>query len=357
MDLWPIARHTAAKHAILKRYLDAWLPIMGRYNRRLVFIDGFAGPGEYAGGEPGSPIIALDCALNHSRDLSRTELLYVFIEQDAENRANLERLLRERRIPPHVRYDVLSGEFDKRATDILDSVEKEGRTPAPAFVMVDPFGFSGVPFDVIARLARQPKGEVLFTLMSEAINRFLEKPELERTFDSLFGTDAWRQVHRLAPGAPRWTEIHRLYAAQLEQAGFNWVRAFEMKDEGGRTEYHLTFATHGKEGLRQIKNAMWRVDPSGLYRFSDSTNPDQLTLFQPQPDYEQLGAAILDAFGGRTASMPELEDFVLCQTAFRVEHLRRALQAIENSKRLVVIGERRRQGTYPEGVTIQFSAC
>jgi three-Cys-motif partner protein len=356
MELWPIARHTAAKHAILKRYLDAWLPIMGRYNRRLIFVDGFAGPGEYANGEPGSPIIALDCALNHTRNLSRTQLEYVFIEQDPGNRAHLGQLLRQRQVPPHVRYELLEGQFDRRTADLLDRVETGSSEVAPAFVMIDPFGFSGVPFDIIQRLARQPKSEVLVSLMSESINRFLDKPELETLFDSLFGTPAWRNVHGLPPGQPRWNEINRLYASQLEAAGFKWVRAFEMRDDGGRIEYHLTFATHGKEGLRQIKNAMWHVDPSGLYRFSDSTNPDQLTLFQPQPDYAQLEAELLKTFGGRTASIAELEDFVLCETAFRVEHLRRALLAIENSKRLVVIGERRRKGTYPEGVSIQFSA-
>jgi len=60
--IWPIEPHTSAKHQILRKYLDAWLPILGRHNSRIVYIDGFAGPGEYSGGEPGSPIIALEAA-------------------------------------------------------------------------------------------------------------------------------------------------------------------------------------------------------------------------------------------------------------------------------------------------------
>ena len=60
--IWPIEPHTAAKHQILRKYLDAWLPILGTYNNRMLYIDGFAGPGEYTGGEPGSPIIALEAA-------------------------------------------------------------------------------------------------------------------------------------------------------------------------------------------------------------------------------------------------------------------------------------------------------
>ena len=33
----------------------------------------------------------------------------------------------------------------------------------------------------------------------------------------------------------------------------------------------LVFATHNIEGLKAIKEAMWMVDPSGDYVFSDAT--------------------------------------------------------------------------------------
>jgi len=58
--IWDIEPHTQKKHEILKKYIDAWTPIMSKYNRRLVYIDAFAGPGIYKNGEPGSPIIVLE---------------------------------------------------------------------------------------------------------------------------------------------------------------------------------------------------------------------------------------------------------------------------------------------------------
>ena len=69
--IWPIEPHTSAKHQILRKYLDAWLPILGTYNKRIVYIDGFSGPGEYTGGEPGSPIIALEAARTHQCEVGR----------------------------------------------------------------------------------------------------------------------------------------------------------------------------------------------------------------------------------------------------------------------------------------------
>src|SRR5438876_94766 len=78
--LWVRKPHTAAKHSILRHYLEAWFPKLA-WTSRVFFVDGFAGPGEYAGGEPGSPIIALNAAVQHKGDLSKCELLFMFVER------------------------------------------------------------------------------------------------------------------------------------------------------------------------------------------------------------------------------------------------------------------------------------
>ena len=79
--IWSIEPHTEAKHAILRKYLDAWLPIITRWNGRVVYIDGFAGPGEYIGGEDGSPIIAIKAVLEHKLSIG-AETRMLFIEAD-----------------------------------------------------------------------------------------------------------------------------------------------------------------------------------------------------------------------------------------------------------------------------------
>ena len=81
--LWPLEPHTLGKHRVLKSYLDAWLPIMGKRNRRILFIDGFAGPGKYKGGEDGSPLIALKALKNHAaRSAITAEVVFIFVEKD-----------------------------------------------------------------------------------------------------------------------------------------------------------------------------------------------------------------------------------------------------------------------------------
>ena len=78
--IWNIEPHTAAKHKILRKYLDAWFPILAKGNKKLVYLDGFSGPGRYTGGELGSPLVALQSALTHREKLN-SELEFIFIEE------------------------------------------------------------------------------------------------------------------------------------------------------------------------------------------------------------------------------------------------------------------------------------
>ena|SRR5438094_3570688 len=95
--LWPLEPHTRGKHLVLKFYLDAWLPILGTRSGRILFIDGFAGPGEYSGGEAGSPMIALNAFTTHTaRSKIEAEVVFFFIEKDADRAAHLKKLVAER---------------------------------------------------------------------------------------------------------------------------------------------------------------------------------------------------------------------------------------------------------------------
>lgn len=49
--IWPPDPHTRAKHEILENYLKAWFPILSRWSGRIIYLDGFAGPGIYSRSE------------------------------------------------------------------------------------------------------------------------------------------------------------------------------------------------------------------------------------------------------------------------------------------------------------------
>ena len=63
--VWALDEQTEGKHLLLRAYLDGWFAILGSFSGRLLFVDGFAGPGEYADGEMGSPLVAIESVRQH----------------------------------------------------------------------------------------------------------------------------------------------------------------------------------------------------------------------------------------------------------------------------------------------------
>lgn len=353
--IWPRKPHTAAKHAILRKYLEAWLPKLA-WKRRLVFIDGFAGPGKYSGGEPGSPLVALRAATEHRADFTACELVYIFIEQDGARFEHLNALLSDQTVPDYIKWTARHGTFVDEVGGILDSLEAEGKQLAPTLVMVDPFGFKGLPMELMARIAQHPATELLISFMYDPIVRWRSVPSLEETMDELYGCSDWKAVGDRSP-RERKKFLCDLYMQQLcNAAQMQYIREFEMVDEGNRTEYFLVFATNHIEGLKAMKAAMWSVDPTGAYRFSDATDPSQLTLFTPQPDYGVLKSLIVRHFQGQDAPIEEIEQFVVVETAFRETHFRRRiLTPMEKNGELSIVKTARKRGIgYPPGTVIRF---
>ncbi|HSR55213.1 MAG TPA: three-Cys-motif partner protein TcmP [Alphaproteobacteria bacterium] len=70
--LWNCPPRTRVKLEILRHYLGAWFGILaqGRFPH-VYYVDGFCGPGEYSGGEEGSPVIAARFASRTAKKISR----------------------------------------------------------------------------------------------------------------------------------------------------------------------------------------------------------------------------------------------------------------------------------------------
>ena len=174
LEKWEYREHTKVKHILLKKYLTAWIPILGKWNSKICYFDGFAGRGEYIDGTLGSPLIALEVADSLSQYFG--ELICFFIEKDPDNFTNLERVLdREQpNIRSHQKINIIkkNDEFAKVISGIFEYLEKEKSILAPSFFFVDPFGFSGIPFSAIRKILSNPKTEVSMEFLQEIKGRW-----------------------------------------------------------------------------------------------------------------------------------------------------------------------------------------
>jgi three-Cys-motif partner protein len=281
--IWPLDPHSKVKHVILRRHLDAWLPIMTRSFPKLLYVDGFAGPGIYETGEPGSPVIALRAAIFNKALKAKPpdcELGFLFIEERADRASRLKdevkKVTAAEPLPRWVKYYVAEGEFEAVMTSRFDHWSLRGRRPM--FVFIDPFGYSGLPMLLIKRIACVPHSECLITFTYKSINRWAihGDPQREEHLDALFGTPNWRVYRGDEAG------MVDLYRRQLlAEGGFRYNCTFKMKDRLGVTEYFLAFGTNEPKGLTVMKAAMWKADPRMGRVFSDADDPDQLFLDLP----------------------------------------------------------------------------
>lgn len=366
--LWTLDQHTRAKHELLRRYLGAWFPILtyGGYHRRVLFLDGFAGPGVYADGEPGSPIIALNTLVTHQvfDELGQTEFVFIFVESDHERYESLESKIaefwqRSGGQPGNVRVHVVESTFAELAGELLDELGEQKKQLAPTFAFIDPFGWSGVPIQLVAELLSYSRCEVLFNFMYDSVNRFVgdERPAIAKHFAELFGTneDEHRHAAELA-GEERKRFLRDLYIRQLREVGaFQHVRAFELMDvDRGRTAYYLVYGTRHHKGLELMKDAMWALDPTGGVRFSGFAGAQEM-LFEAEPDFDPLREALLNEFAGREASVDEIELFVIEQTDYKKTHYKKnVLKELERDEVIECLSERKRRGTYPPGTILRF---
>ena len=354
--LWPLGPHTPGKHAVLRHYLNAWIPILGSSRERIVFIDGFAGPGRYEGGEEGSPVIALKTLRDHwFRPRIKAEMVFLFIEEKRDRadrlRAEIAPLLAE--LGPGVRAEVHIGRFDETMTEALNLLDEQKRRLAPAFVMIDPFGISDTPMNVIGRILQIPESEVYVSFMWEFFNRFKGTDEFPPHLDELFGTTEWREAVTARDWRERKRRIFALYKRQLRQAGAKYVVHFELYD-GNSLVYAIFHATKHSRGCDKMKEAIWKIDPASGVAFRSSyvdagdLFEGDLTRFKKElrQEFASRGPVVVDSV--RSWVETDATDHYSGQ-------LKQALREMEDEKTVDVDPTTRaRKRQFPDGTVLTF---
>ncbi len=327
--LWHADPHTLAKHRLLETYLASWLPTLlhGGWPE-VAYAEGFAGPGIYTGGEPGSPVLALRTFLGQ-RDLlaaGRTVDM-VLVEEDgrrlARLRSEMDRALASTPLTPA--GVTIEYEHGDQAEVLLPALERTGAMRRPVFAFLDSYGGPDVPLDLARRIAAAPASEVLVTFGTSFFVRFCEVAGHRQDGDRVFGGQQWQRVARLAPHQKK-PFLVATYRASLRQAGFRFVVSFEMLDEQGH-DLHLVFGTTHPAGLKKMKDAMWTVDPVAGVRFRDPRDPQQAVLdFTVDPDLGPLRRSVLAELSHCPRTLADLKDYAVRETVYRAAHGRKVVQ-------------------------------
>ncbi|MEX0290147.1 MAG: three-Cys-motif partner protein TcmP [Flavobacteriaceae bacterium] len=356
--IWTADPHTLAKIAILKGYLNAWVPILGRRIRQpLIYVDGFAGPGRYKGGESGSPLVAINAASAGFDKIGMaakaTRMSMYFIEKDKKRYAHLvDELKAMGRL--NQKLDVnspIKSDFETALPRIMQSNPEAFNSDAPVFVFADPFGATGMPFEVLKNAIRGRSSELLINLDADGVRRIYQADNnnREEQLNRLFGCDDWqgftscnndsRKLHR---------EILALYRKQLFKIpGVKYVWEFGMRSKDDSLSYYLVFATKNPLGMEKMKEAMKAISQHGSYSFSDASVDQDHMMFEAD-DESVYSERMWEYYQEKNAiTYQTARDFALNQTPFT--NPKSMLATLEKADKLKVRANRKRSaGKFPE---------
>lgn len=305
--LWELEPNTSAKHRLYARYLAAWWPkllqsVPGRTSfARVTYLDAFAGPGRYAGGQPGSPLLAIEQLLTHTaRDrmsLSRDRVKMLFIEKDPGRLHHLQQELDRTFGPPdQLPIDVRPPCCGEAARDTIPLLTEAGAWGYPILAIFDSWGNVNVPLDVMAKIAHNQSSEVIVTFGPNWFNRrhALDPDVLDAVFG---GREHWRPADATVTPNDRWRAWLDTYQQALRRAGFRYTLQFEVVPDTGLPLY-LVYGTGARAGLEAMKAAMWSVDGHDGLSFRDPRLPNT-----PSPDQPSF---FDDAAGANTLELDQL---------------------------------------------------
>jgi len=370
--LWDLDDHTRAKHRVLRAYLDAWIPIMAQQalkvrgftpgGPRLLLVDGFAGPGRYATGEPGSPLIMLSALLEH-RAFPRfggVKFIFLFIEHYSRRVDRLREEVAKIDLPANVSVRIEHGEFETTFGRLVDETNEHGRKLIPTFAFIDPFGYSAASMSLAGKFLDFPRCEALVFLPLSFVHRFVGRAGQDEAMTSLFGSDRWKEARELE-GDERREFLLALFEEQMRTQGqVEHVRSFALRTRDGN-DYRLVFATPHRRGLEVMKDAMWSVDPEEGTRYIARSDEGQEVLFSATGDVDTrpLLAILRSTFGTDWFTIEQAADVTLFDRESPYHpsrHLKKlTLKPAEAAGVLEVDrppGKRR--GSFPDGVRMRF---
>lgn len=363
--LWECPPRTRAKLEILRNYLGAWFGILAASGFKHVFyVDGFCGPGQYLGGEEGSPVIATRLANSTAQKTPGFKATLIFVDSKPKAIRHLRSLPEIKNHHSNVDIDVKEGIF----TDEIDGIAAElaNNPKSPTFSFIDPFGFSHSPLDKLKLLMHNERSEILVNFVCGFMNRFKEHEDDEITgnIKNMVGAD---DLNKIIDAADSIDAFCVAFERNLKQIG-PFTLKFMMRDEKNIRDNAFFFCGRHARGFEKIKQAMWKVDPVHGNSFSvhKQLGADQVQndFFETGPQTQVLSRLLLNQYTGhKDVTVEEIFKWVIKETdSFLPCHARVELEMLCQKGEITAITDptgstrKRAKNTWPKRLILDFAA-
>lgn len=345
------SEQSQVKSAIVSQYFAAWAGVMigtqkrhpDNPNKKIAYIDLFAGPGRFKDGTKSTPVLVLETAVRDT-DL-RQRLVTLFNDNKEHNTGSLKQAIRE--IP---NIESLKHQPQVRTNEVGEEIVKtfEQMRLIPTLFFVDPWGYKGLSLRLVNSVLKDWGCDCIFFFNYNRINMGLGNPMVRDHMNALFGQQRADELReKLTPMKPyeRELTIVEEIAQALQSMGGRFVLPFCFKnDQGSRTSHHLIFITKHFKGYEIMKGIMAKESSSmteGVPSFEYSpAQPAQQLLFELNRPLEELGDRLLRKYAGQTLKMKDIYEKHSVGTRYVKKNYKDVLTQLEEERRIKTVPPR-----------------
>jgi three-Cys-motif partner protein len=352
---------SVVKAKIVSGYFSAWAKVMistvkQTKDRRIAYIDLFAGPGRYKDGTKSTPLLVLEKAIQDP-DMSKM-LVTIFNDGNQDHSYSLDQAIRSLPGIEKLQYkpEVHNHIIGKKIIAIFSEIKV-----IPTLLFVDPWGYKGLSIQLVNSVLKDWGCDVIFFFNYNRINMGLSNSAVKEHMDALFTE---KRANSLRERLPRLDSSDRELAIIKEltnafiELGAKYVLPFCFKTEdGARTSHHLIFTTKHFRGYDIMKGIMASQSSSadqGVPSFTyNPVDNKSSSLFGPLDDLED---ALPQDFRGRKLSLKALYEEHGAGRPYLLKNYRDVLRKLESAGKISVDPPADRRRKINDEVTLKKEA-
>jgi three-Cys-motif partner protein len=344
------------KAEMIAKYFPVWAKVVGSSQKKLVYIDLYAGRGRYDDGNESTPLLVLRRAIDDP--VVSPVLVTMFNDKNPDDAAALRAEIAK--LPG---IEKLKHKPKVYVTEVADETAKlfAKTDMAATLALLDPWGYKGLTRDLIHSLLKDWGCDLIFFFNYNRINVALTNKKVAKHMAALFGQAWLDELQKQVPvGKPRRRERIVLQALKrgLLEVGGKYVRPFRFLNAKGKTSHHLVFVSKNFKGLEIMRDIMAGMSSRHDDEVASFTYNPQMEFERPSP-LPRLQARIVDDLARRTMTVRQIFVTHSGDSRFTMKNYQEALRRLEKDgdvkvKRRSKVLVRAGKATMPPNALVTF---
>jgi three-Cys-motif partner protein len=246
---------TRSKLDLYRAYLRSWIPtFVSRANHgfdEIHIYDLFSGPGTDAEGNPGSPLIAIECIKDYEKHILEHNYTVVlhFSDNNSSSISKLKENISRLEIPPYIRLRIIKEKFPES----FHNIDKTKIRNTPVLFFLDQFGVKEITPDILNIIASLKRADTLIFIASDFIKRFHSTDEIKNSFkfrlDDISDTPK-NKIHR---------KICEIFNEAIDEKLDFHLSPFSIKKNNNNI-YGIIHGSGHPIGIEKFLRECWKLD-------------------------------------------------------------------------------------------------